>query len=41
MNKLVPFPFGIFFTTGDKLSSTSPNKFKPITKIKEAKNKTK
>lgn len=33
--RLVELPFGILFTSGEKLMSTTPSKFKPIIKIKE------
>ena len=38
INKLVELPFGNFFTIGEIFSSINPNRFKPKTKIKEAKN---
>ena len=40
-NKLAELPFGNFLTIGLKLKSRTPNKFKPINKIKEARIKTK
>lgn len=40
-NRLLPFDFGIFFTITGIGSSSTPSKFKPITKIKDEINKTK